>query len=488
MVGAHQTAAIGKRRQTDARPASAMSAEALPPIQSKPLPGTALCMVLITAAIVLGGGGTVNPQTEMILQVVTAVVMIPLLASPRWQKGLGHVPLAIKLLAALVLVLPVLHLVPLPPSIWQGLPGREIEQQSLALVGAQNTWMPLSMAPARTFASLLAMICPVLLMIQVSRLSTRGRNWLCITIIGAGIVSLLLGALQLSHTAGWNWSPYSQISEGYLVGFQANRNAQADFLLYAMLALGVVVTTRLSDGRHHALTWAVFLFLFISFLVGLVMTGSRTGIALILPTLATLGLMLWPTLQNRKAALLWLGGIFGVVIIGGAALSQMNSVQRVADRFFSTKEARWDLWTDTWFAMQQVWPFGSGIGTIVPMLEAAEQLDVVDTTRPVRAHNDWLEWYMEAGVPGLIILGIIAILLCVMAARGLIASFRSNGDVGRRAQVLLGCGVMVICALHSVMDYPLRSMALAALTAMAVAFLPEPAAMQRRKSQNVEFP
>ncbi len=488
MVGGHQAVANTKRRRTDARSASALSAEALAPIQTKPLPGTALCMVLVGAAIALGGGGTVNPQTELILQVLTAIVLIPLFASPRWQKGLGHVPLAIRLLAGLVLVLPVLHLVPLPPSIWQGLPGREIERQSLALIGAENTWMPLSMAPARTFASLLAMICPVLLMMQVSRLSVRGRNWLCITIIGAGVVSLLLGALQLSHTAGWNWSPYSHISEGYLVGFQANRNAQADFLLYAMLALGVVVATRLSDGRHHALTWAVFLFLFISFLIGLLMTGSRTGIALILPTLATLGLMLWPTLQNRKAALLWLGGIFGVVITGAAAVSQLQSVQKVADRFFLTKEARWDLWSDTWFAIQQVWPYGSGIGTIVPMLEAAEQLDVVDTTRPVRAHNDWLEWYMEAGVPGLIVLGIIAILLCALAARGLMTSFRPNGNVGRRAQVLFGCGVMVICALHSVMDYPLRSMALAALTAMAVAFLPEPAAVQRSKSQNVGFP
>jgi O-antigen ligase len=482
MAGAHQAGAMSAGRRSDARSAPARSAETLATIQSKPLPGTALCMVLVGAAIFLGGGGTVNPQTEMILQVLTATLMIPLFVSARWQRGLGQVPPAMQLLAILLLLLPVLHLVPLPPSIWQALPGRGIERQALALVGADTGWMPLSMAPARTFASLLAMICPVLLMLQVSRLSHRGRNWLCITIVAAGIVSLLLGVLQLSHTAGWNWSPYSQVSEGYLIGFQANHNAQADFLMVAILALGVVVTTRLGDGRHHALTWAVFLFLFLALLVGLLMTGSRTGIALGLPTLVVLGLMFLPGLRNRKAASLWLGGIVGAAIIGTAALTQLQSVQKVADRFSLTKEARWDLWADTWFAVQQVWPFGSGIGTIVPMLEAAERLDVVDTTRPVRAHNDWLEWILEGGLPGLVILGLIVILLGVVAARGLIASARSGTAAGHRAQVLFGCGVVMIVALHSFMDYPLRSMAIAALTGVAVAFLGEPAATQRNKA------
>ena len=482
MAGAHQAGAISAGRRPDARSAPARSAETLATIQSKPLPGTALCMVLVGAAIVLGGGGTVNPQTEMILQVLTAILMIPLCVSARWQRGLGQVPPAIQLLAVLVLLLPVLHLVPLPPSIWQALPGRGIERQALALAGADTAWMPLSMAPARTFASLLAMICPVLLMLQVSRLSLRGRNWLCITIVAAGIVSLLLGVLQLSHTAGWNWSPYSQFSEGYLVGFQANRNAEADFLMIALLALGVAVTTRLGDGRRHTLTWAGFLFLFLALLVGLLMTGSRTGIALSLTTLVLLGLMLWPMLHNKKAARWWLGGIVGAAIIGTAALAQLQSVQKVADRFFLTKEARWDLWADTWFAIQQVWPFGSGIGTIVPMLEAAERLDVVDTSRPVRAHNDWLEWILEGGLPGIVILGLIMLVVGSVAVRAVIAAYRAGSAPARRAQVIFGYGTLIVCALHSVMDYPLRSMALAALTAVAAGFLLEPTAVQRNKS------
>ncbi|WP_292933927.1 O-antigen ligase family protein [Novosphingobium sp. PASSN1] len=439
-------------------------------------------MVMVALAIGLGGGGTVNPQTEMLLQFLIALLLLPLTISSKWQRGLGAIPRAMLLLAGLILVLPVLQLIPLPPSIWHALPGRTIELQSLTLVQAGQTWMPLTMAPSRTFASLLAMLCPVLLMLQVSRLSLRGRNWLCVTITVGAVLSLVLGVLQLSHTGGWSWSLYSQFSEGYLVGFQANHNAEADFLLISILAMGVLVTTRLGDGRHHGLTWVGFLFILLALVIGLLMTGSRTGIALGLPILALLGFMLWPMLRNKKTARWGLGGIVGALVIGGAAISQLQSVQKVIARFFLTKEARWDLWADTWFAIHQVWPIGSGIGTIVPMLEAAERLDVVDPSRPVRAHNDWLEWILEGGLPGVILLGLVIIIIATVAIRAFMEASRAGSPPARRAQVIFGCGVLIVCGLHSIVDYPLRSMALATLAAIAVALLVTPAAVQRSSS------
>ena len=171
MSGAHAAAGMNEPRRTDSRPSWGRGVEKLPPLSAKPLPGTALCMTLLGSALVLGGGGTSNPQTEMILQVFTALTVMPLAVSEDWQRGLGRIPASAWLLGALVLLVPVLQLIPLPPSLWQSLPGREVEIQSLALVQADRSWMPITMAPARTFASLLAMICPVLMLLQVSRLS-----------------------------------------------------------------------------------------------------------------------------------------------------------------------------------------------------------------------------------------------------------------------------------------------------------------------------
>ena len=438
-------------------------------------------MAMVGLAIGLGGGGTVNPQNEMILQFLTALIMIPLVASSNWQRGLGAIPGVAWLFGILVLLLPILQLIPLPPSLWHDLPGRAVEVQSLAAVQAERMWMPLSMAPARTFASLLAATCAVLLMLQVSRLSLRGRNWLCSTIVAGGLLSLVLGVLQLSHTGGWDWSLYAQFSKGFLVGFQANRNAEVDFLLIALLALGVLATVRLADGRNHVLTWFGLVIGILAFVVGIFMTGSRTGIAILMPALLILAVMLWPAVTNRKRALRWIGGFAAALVLSAVFLLQLPSVQKVIARFYMTKEARWDLWADTWYAMGQVWPFGSGIGTIVPMLEAAERLDVVDPGRPVRAHNDWLEWSMETGLPGLVVLGLIITVVGILVAKALIGANRSGLRPGRRAQVIFACGVMLITALHAIFDYPLRSMSLAALVAVAAAFLFEPAAVQPSK-------
>lgn len=468
-------------RKTEGKRASDAVADALPPARFSPLPGTALCMAMTALAIMLGGGGTVNPQTEMVLQFITAMILLPLTLSANWQRGLGPIPQTTWLLGFMVVILPILHLIPLPPSVWHALPGRSVEVQSLAAIGAQQAWMPLSLAPARTFASLLAMIFAVLLMFQVSRLSLRGRNWLCGAIVVCGLLSLILGVLQLSHTGGWDWSLYSQFSRGFLVGFQANRNAEADILLIALLALGVLATVRLADGRNHTLTWFGFTIGFLALTVGIFMTGSRTGIGILFPTLLLLLIMIWPALRNPRQALRWIGGFVAAFGLAAILLLQLPSVQKVIVRFYGTKEARWDLWADTWFAIGQVWPFGSGIGTIAPMLEAAERLDVVDQSRPVRAHNDWLEWTLEGGVPGLVVLGLIIALVLVGAVRALIDASRSASPPSRRAQVIFACGLMLIVALHSIVDYPLRSMSLAALFAVAAAFLPQPAAAQRNK-------
>lgn len=478
MAGAYAAVATGDSRGSERRSSSGRTADALPPPNTRPLPGTMLCMALVALAIGLGGGGTVNPRTEMVLQVLTTLIMIPLVASSEWQRGLGHVQRSAWLLAALVLLMPVLQLVPLPPSVWQQLPGRAIEMQSLALVGADQSWMPLTMAPARTFASLLAIICPILLMLQVSRLSSGGRSWICGAVAVCGGLSLLLGVLQLSHTGGWDWSLYTQYSEGFLVGFQANRNAEADILLIAALAYGTLIANRSKPGRKSATAVALAMGI-LPILVGVVMTGSRTGVALVSVVVLTLGVMYWPIFKPGRRMLLGLFAGFGGLVVAAALLAQLPAVNKTVARFAFTREARWDLWADTVYAARQVWPFGSGIGTIVPMLEAAERLDEVDPTSPVRAHNDWLEFVLEGGLPGVVILSVLLAIVMFLIFAALKQSMTSKAGPAHRAQTLFATGVLLVIGLHSIVDYPLRSMALAALAALAVAFLCSLAAAQR---------
>lgn len=457
-------------RRPHRRKASSPSARFLP---SR---GALICMAIVVCAMVLGGGGTTNPQTETVLQILTAMLLITPVAATDWRDGLGRVPNSMWLVSGLVLVMPVVQLIPLPPSVWHTLPGRQIELSSMGLVGGADSWMPISMAPARTFASFLAMLSAVLVMLQVSRLSLEDRNWVCATIALVAGASLVLGVLQLSRTAGLDWSLYSEFSHGYLVGFQANRNAQADVLLIAMLAIGVLAVTRLTDDRPHPVTWAGFAIGLAAFGFGVLTTGSRTGIAITPIVLIVLVAILWPLVRSMRHVRVWAGAL--IVCVCGIAMmaTQFASVRRVIGRFSVLHDGRTDLWADTSFAIKQVWPVGSGIGTIVPMLEAAERLEVVDPTRPVRAHNDWLEWTLESGLPGLVVLGCIAVVIGILAFRALAARSGNNAAVIRRAQTFLALGALAVIGLHGIVDYPLRSMSLAALTAISAALLTTPAA------------
>ena len=150
------------------------------------------------------------------------------------------------------------------------------------------------------------------------------------------------------------------------------------------------------------------------------------------------------------------------------ALRNNTALQAVAQRFDATSDARIGLWVETMFAVRQYWPFGSGVGTFVPMFAAVERLGAVNPSVPNRAHNDYLELALEGGAFGLALLLLVALLILALAIR---AWRRRPQD---RPQVIFAIAALVIVAAHSVVDYPLRSMALACLAAVCVGLLAMP--------------
>jgi O-antigen ligase len=85
---------------------------------------------------------------------------------------------------------------------------------------------------------------------------------------------------------------------------------------------------------------------------------------------------------------------------------------------------------------------------------------------PNRAHNDYLELVIEAGVLGLLVLAVLAIMLARLA----LGQLRDQSPT-IRGQVIFALGTFTIVALHSQVDYPLRSMSLACIAAVAAGLL-----------------
>ncbi|HEX2794755.1 MAG TPA: O-antigen ligase family protein [Croceicoccus sp.] len=434
-------------------------------------PAGMLLTALLGAALIFGGGGRPAPLAGLVVQLATVMVVVLWLWLPSMRARAPSIWSWI--VAGTVVAVPALQLVPLPPALWQALPGREIEVEILGIVQAADSWKPLSMAPSRTLASLLSLGPAVVMLLLASTL--RPGEWRLPLSALATIVVLCaaVGALQLAAPAPSPLHFYGPNTAGWVTGFQANRNAQVDVLMIGMAAVAAIAAlaeqgTNAKHPRHRrgsslALAGSVIALLALA----AVMTGSRAGLLVLPLVLSAIVLLLGHGRMSRGLLASMMGGIAIFAGVGiWAATSMQGGLARVAGRFQGFEDFRTELWTDTWVAIGQHWPWGGGMGLFQPLMIASERLEVVDPTVPVRAHNDYLELALEAGLPGLVAWAIVTGIVIV----GLARRFRRR-QPGEAATLAFAALTLTVIALHSLVDYPLRSMSLACLMALAAGFV-----------------
>lgn len=421
----------------------------------------------ITVAMVLGGGGSPSAAAEILVQLAFACAIIGWLW---WANGDRPAPAAppreLWWIAALILAIPIIQLIPLPPALWQALPGRDLAVQSLALAGAADSWQPISLTPPATLASLLAMIPPVGLMFAVAALGAGDRRRVIAMIALVALAGAVLGGLQLAGGPE-AFRLYQNSHRGWLTGFHANRNAAADALLIGSLALTAWFAYRAVHRHGGVSRLGVFFSLQAALLLAIVLTGSRAGIALMAPVLAIEFVILRASGAapgSRRiaagAAVLIAALMLAVLVASGNA-----RLAGVAERFDATGDFRTELWTDTWVAIGSYWPVGSGLGSFSNVFQSVERLEVVDSSFPNRAHMDYLEFVLETGALGPLVLAACVALLALAVRR----AWRLLPD--ERAAQIFGAGTLAVIALHSLVDYPLRNMAIACLAGIAAGLL-----------------
>lgn len=435
--------------------------------------------VLLSISLLLGGGGSPSPWPELVLQVLTALTLGWWLH--RQPDALTLVPIGAWWIAGLITALHLLQLVPLPPAIWHALPGRSVEVAALELVGAEQQWKPLSLSPDRTLASLLCALPALALLLLTTTLGTAERWRLIVIVTIAGGITLLLGAAQIKGATG-NPLRFYNPEQAWLTGFFANHNSTADFILITLVATAALAWR----SRHLAPSLLPFVTLAaidLALLTGVFLTASRTGIALAPVALVAQVLIL--RRGSHKHGLTLVAGSACVAMVSAisfTALRNNRAVAIVTERFTLDGEFRPELWRDARFALAQYWPFGAGQGSFVPVLIAAERLEIVDPTISNRAHNDFLELAIEGGLPGLLVLALIGIVL-FRTARATWHAAGPDADV----QVIFAMASLMVLALHSLVDYPLRSMALAGLAAVAAGMLFPPPAARPGSSRSRKF-
>jgi O-antigen ligase len=125
--------------------------------------------------------------------------------------------------------------------------------------------------------------------------------------------------------------------------------------------------------------------------------------------------------------------------------------------------------------IQKYFPFGSGFGSFVEVFQLDEPLRYLKPTYVNHMHNDWLEILLTGGLPA------VAILLFAIAGylSTSVALFRRR-DADRREVKMarLAAVLILILALASITDYPLRTPSMMAFLAVLCLWFTAPASRQ----------
>ncbi|WP_313436537.1 O-antigen ligase family protein [Novosphingobium sp.] len=413
---------------------------------------------LVLAALLFGGGGSGAGLANLVVQLVA----LALLAVNGSAVGafFRSAPRGLVILLGVTLLLPLLQLVPLPPAIWQALPGREFAAQALEATGGADVWMPFSLDPNRTAIAFFSLIPALAALVLAWQLSREGRRGLLMVVVACGLVVVLLGAQQLASGNRHLVFYAENLGSPDLQGTFANRNTGGLMLNIALVALVGVFPLRQIRAiwTLGGMATAVLL------IVGVVLTRSRSSMTLLLIPAA---LALWRWLRWRrpafdKRAAIVVAAVLLVVAGAMGVLATNQRVQSAFGRFDAVEdEQRPLIWKDTVVAIGRFMPVGSGIGSFDDVFQADEALENLSYGRAQRAHDDFLEAALESGVVGIVLVLGWAF---VLARSGVQALLRGGSG-------LAAVGTFALIALQSITDYPLRSQTLLCLFGLMLALL-----------------
>lgn len=427
--------------------------------------GVAIAATVLLVFSFAFGGASQNHALRLALVELASLPLLVLAAGRMIRTGLWREHrFALGILAAVVAI-PLIQAIPLPPAIWTNLPGRDQMVLALELVGVAPGWAPLSMAPDRTWGSILALAPPAAFFLAVLTMSPLQRRRAVELSIAAAIAGILLGAAQLAVGGDrlylWDWG-----QPGWVRGFFANRNHLASLLLIVLpfaLVFGAA-TLRRRDRKTSAL-WLGALFAGLV-VVALAAIRSRAGITLLAPVLLVSLLAAWIAAGRGRPGpgLLVLVGSIGAALTVVAVLALPPILARFDTE--GTPEVRFERWPLIAETAQTYLPLGSGVGSFNAVYRSVEPLEELDSTFFNQAHNDYVETWLETGWLGI---GLILAFMIWYARRSWTA-WRAppsrETDLQRAASI--GIGVLLV---HSIVEYPLRTVTLAVVFALCCGLL-----------------
>jgi O-antigen ligase len=425
--------------------------------------------VFLCLMIALGGVSVVRP---VLLQMQTALSLLLLIPSLLRLRGVpfSAAQRAALWIAALTLLLVLLQLLPLPPGIWQLLPGRSLVAQGLSVIGFEPGWMPLTLSPEGTRMAALSLLPGLAVFAATLSLSPRRLFIPVLALVLCAVANALLGLAQKSQGADSLLYFYGSDGRAHAVGTFANRNFLGTQLFTAIPFIVALAGVAVNHWRVKWWPVAVLASAYIVlmlFALGAVGTRSGMILSMVATLLSVFMLKSGPERRERTGQGSSRVAILSVVMVL-LVLSQvgMAALLRIANTDV-TSDVRGTINRVTIGQIAQYFPTGSGMGTFVPVYQLAETPEVMQDDYINHAHNDWFEVLLEGGLPAMLLLAAFLIWFVRLSWRAWTASGASSTAILQMAASTSALLILV----HATVDYPLRTPAILTIFAFCCAVL-----------------
>jgi O-antigen ligase len=423
--------------------------------------------IYVGLCALLGGASAGGFLANALLQIIGLLLIFRNFSA--LSEKLRANPEVYRALCALLTVLItwfVVQLIPLPPELWTQMPGRTRIAEGMSLLDSNLDWHPIALEPERSLYSIFAFIPAFATLLLVLKANRDAIARCIITLAIFGWLSIFVGFIQISTNGETIFQLYTKGPMAYATGLFANSNHLSTFLCATAALLIFFNGLRQAiqrGGKSSPITKTLSHFTISAFLFASAVGGSMAGAMLATVCGAYYLVTLFERFATRKSFFLLLIALVGLVLVAGLIATKFyaSGLERLAEA--TGADTRIYLWQTTWLAIRETFPLGIGLGNFRWYIPAFEDPDIVLSNYPNHAHNDWLEFVLEGG---LISLAIIASLMWL-----LIQAFRQSLKDGSLTfvQSVAPFVVILMIALHSLVDYPLRTAAIAACAAIAFA-------------------
>lgn len=370
-----------------------------------------------------------------------------------------------------------LQLLPLPPALLEALSPRAAEWR------LEQGWHSISLDPAYGRAYLLrglAYTAGFFLTLSLVNSPSRLRLLLAVLVF-SGTFQAAYGALMVLSGLELGFFVEKYVGLGVATGTFVNRNHLAGYLVMCLAAgTGLLLAqmpqerargwrSRVRHGLRLVLSPRFRLRIYLAVMViALVLTRSRSGNIAFFVALAAAGAVaLYGGYRFSRRAFVFLASLFLVDML---ILGRWFGIDRLVARFGNVPVAEEERIWSTSYSLDYVGEFpltGSGGGSfygVFPNFQAANLEGFHE-----HAHNDYLQFAAELGIPAALVLLAVALLALNAAVRA---------QLTRRHRLMQGAGfaaTMAICwaAVHSFTDFNLQvaANALTFTVMLALAFV-----------------